>query len=514
MAETDTPRNMEKEILGKSLIYSFSLYIRLFVKLLSGIFIAKLLGPSLFGLKNAYDLARQYESNSDLGVFGALNRLAPYYRGEKDYDKVHAAISSAYSVNLCYAVVAAIIAIIVSRYLKYNGYAQVYVDFVFFFGLMIFTGKLHEYLHTKLRIDHNFYELSVNNLIYGLMVSVLGVVFVYFWSFRGLLISLVVTEVACIGHLMLKEKKFPKIKISSGSYGTLLKIGFPMMVLFLLLMLLANADRTLILAMISEEALGYFGIATVATGIIATIPGAIHSVTLTPVMEKLGRTKDILSIRHYLREPMVIMAYLLPVLIALIYFAIHLPIKYYLDQYAPSISVVKVLVIGIYFQSVSSPILSVCLALNKQIHLICLVVPMVVLNFILNYTFIVAGWGIIGVAAGTSITFFITFCILLYFASVQFGESLQTYLESLLMILLPFIYASVLIVGLDTYIDPVIHNIWFDVMITLIKITVFMICYSVMLYRIRKHSGFIKLYTNLRLLSEKFFPRGFKRNPR
>ena len=115
MAEADTTRNIEKELLGKSLLYSFSLYIRMFVKLLSGIFIAKLLGPSLFGLKNAYDLAREYESNSDLGTFDALNRLAPYYKGEKNYEKASNAINSVFGVNLCYAAIAAIMVITASN---------------------------------------------------------------------------------------------------------------------------------------------------------------------------------------------------------------------------------------------------------------------------------------------------------------------------------------------------------------------------------------------------------------
>ncbi len=76
--------NAEKDILNKSLFYSFSLYIRMSAKLFAGIFIAKFIGPSLYGLRNAFDLSLSYESNSDLGAFSALNRQVPYFRGEKD----------------------------------------------------------------------------------------------------------------------------------------------------------------------------------------------------------------------------------------------------------------------------------------------------------------------------------------------------------------------------------------------------------------------------------------------
>ncbi len=505
--------NLEKQLLSQSLFYSFSLYVRMFLKLLGGIIIAKLLGPWLFGLKNAFDLAREYEMHSDLGAFHALNRLAPYYKGESKIEKARMAIDSVFCINMVYAVIVAAIMIILSLYAGHNGYEQKYVDFLFILGVIVFFGKLHLFLQTKFRIDRKFFELSISQLAYGLTASTCGVIFSYLWGFRGLLISLVMAEGVCIAYLMSKEQEFPKVRISLDLYRQVLKIGFPMMILFLLLILLTNADRTLILAMISEKALGYFGIATVASGAIATIPGAIRSVTLAPVMEKLGRTKDWLSIKNYLSEPMIIMAYLLPVMMSLIFFSVHLPIKYYLDQYTPSVMVVKILMVAVFFESVASPVMSVCLAINKQIELICLVIPLVVLNFMLNYLFIVAGWGINGVAMGTGITFFVCFCTLLYFASVQFEESWRVYFDNLKIILAPFIYASVLIVCIDSLLDVATDNFWFDLMLSLIKISLFMLCYSVMLYRIRKHSGFVKLYANLALIAGRFKTRAFKVNP-
>jgi O-antigen/teichoic acid export membrane protein len=513
MAEQIKPENLEKQLLSQSLFYSFSLYMRMFLKLLGGIIIAKLLGPSLFGLKNAFDLAREYEMHSDLGTFHALNRLAPYYKGENKTEKAHMAINSVFGINMFYAVIVAAITIIVSLYCAHKGYEQRYIDFLFVLGVMVFFGKLHLFLQTKFRIDRKFFELSISQLVYGLTASMFGVILSYLWGFRGLLMSLVIAEVSCIGYLMSKERTFPKIRISFALYWQVLKIGFPMMILFLLLILLTNADRTLILLMISENALGYFGIATVASGVIATIPGAIRSVTLAPVMEKLGRTKDWLSIKHYLSEPMIIMAYALPVVMSFIFFFVHLPIKYYLEQYMLSIAVVKILMIAVFFESVSSPIMSVCLAINKQIALICLVIPLVVLNFSLNYLFIVAGWGINGVAMGTGITFFVCFCTLLYFASIQFRENLRTYFDNLTVILVPFSYASVLIFCIDTFLNVATDNLWFDLMLSLIKVGLFICCYSILLYRIRKHSGFIKLYTNMALIARKFKPRSFKTNP-
>lgn len=514
MADNSQLHTGEKELLSKSLFFSFSLYVRIFLKLLSGIFVAKLLGPSLFGLKNAFDLAIGYESYSDLGVFSALNRQVPFYRGEKNFEKARISIGSVFGINLYYASIAAIFMIAVSQYLGYRGYEPKYVDFALFLGAMIFTGKLNGFVHTKLKIDQKFYLLSKIQLLYGFTASILSVSLAYFFGFRGLLISLLTADVVCIGYFLLKERRFPKIIISFGLYWQLLKIGFPLMILFVLIMLLNSADRTLILAMMSEKELGYFGIATVAAGVITTIPNAVHNVTVAPVMEKLGRTNNSLSIKNYFTDPMFIMAYFLPLMISCIYFAIHLPIEYYLDKYTSSISAVKIMMIGVYFQAVASPSLSISIAFNKQVRLILIVIPLVALNFGLNYILIKLGWGINGVAMGTSITFFTYFCVLLYFASVQFGENLYVYLRNLSMVLIPFWYSLVLILSIDKLFEYEINSLWSDMLITSAKIVIFIVVYCLIIYRnIRKNSIFVKLFASLASITEAMKIKLFGRNP-
>ncbi len=364
--------NLEKELLHKSVYYSLALCLRMFVKLLSGIFIAKILGPSLYGLRNAFDLSISYESYSDLGTLSALNREAPYYRGKKDFQQFNSAVNSAFYINIIYAIFAAAILIMVSQYMRINGYDRKYVDFAFFFGLMIFTNKLIFYLLTVFKIEKRFYLISNINLLYGLIAAVFGVILGYFWEFRGVLISLLLADIACILIMLSKSTIIPELKISFKMYWKLIKIGLPMMFLSLLLMLLASADRALILAMISEKALGYFGIATVATGIIVTIPQAIHSVTQAPVMEKFGRTSDRARVKIYFIRAHDPHGVYPSSLIACLNYSIHIPIEYYLDKYVQSITIVKILTIGIFFNAVSSPAMSISLAFNKQVNLIFL----------------------------------------------------------------------------------------------------------------------------------------------
>jgi O-antigen/teichoic acid export membrane protein len=503
MSNEAQPENLEKEILHKSMCYSLALYARMFVKLLSGIFIAKLLGPSLYGLRNAFDLFIGYESYSDLGTFSALNRQAPYFRGEKDVHKFNTAINSVFCVNIIYAIFAAALLIIISQYLRLSGYEEKYVDFALFFGVMIFTSKLAYFLQTILQIEKNFYLLSKIQVLYGITASILGVILGYFWGFRGVLVSLLVADIACIIPMLLTKNIIPELKFSLHMYFELLKIGLPMMFLLLLLLLLASADRMLILALISQEALGYFAIATIATSVIGTIPHAIRNVTLAPVMEKFGRTKDRGRVKNYFVEPMVLMAYIIPILVVCLNYSIHLPIVYYLDQYVQSITVIKILTIGIFFDAVSSPAMSIALAFNKQVKLIFLVAPLVALNFGLNYLFIKNGLGLNGVAIGTSITFFVYFLVLIFYALRQFGDALKEFTYILLMIFAPFSYAVVLYFCIDRFVPVSINGLWSDILYTSLKMTLFIVLYCLIFYKIRKHSAFIKFLNHLPLIPNK-----------
>ena len=496
--------NAEKEILNKSLVYSFSLYIRMFVKILSGFFIAKFLGPPLYGLRNAFDLSVNYETFSDLGTFSALNREAPYYRGADDNTKFNTALSTVFSINIIYASIAAVVLLLTSWYLRYNGFDQKYVDFVFFLGLMVFTGKFIAYFQTKLKIDKNFYLLSKAEVLYGVSASGLGIVLAYLLGFRGVLISLLSAHLICITYVIFNKKKLPPIRISFPMYWSLLRIGFPMMVLFGLFLLLNSADRIIILAMLSEEALGYFGIAMVAAAVIAMIPQAVHNVTLAPIMEKLGQTGDKHSIKHYFLEPMVLMAYTFPLLIACFHFAIHLPIVYFLNQYMQSIEIIKILILGYFFYAVASPALSVSLAMNKQVKLIFLVLPLVCLNFLLNYFFIRSGWGLKGVALGTSIAYFCYFCAIILFAISNMDESLKAYPKTLVVILIPFFYTVFLFWIIDTHIQFNNDTFWSDVVTTSIKVGTFVLSYSLVFLIVRNFPVFQRLFRIL-------FPKHFKK---
>jgi Na+-driven multidrug efflux pump len=214
-------------------------------------------------------------------------------------------------------------------------------------------------------------------------------------------------------------------------------------------------------------------------------------------MEKLGKTEDIKSIKNYFTETSMILAYVVPLLLAAIYFCIHLPIQYYLIKYLPSIDVVKILSMGLYFSVFPSMAIATCNAMNKQIEIVFLTLPILFVNFLVNYLFLQYGFGIKGVALGTSISYFFYTTALIYYTFKQYKYTIKKYIFFLLAIYAPFICMILLIYLIETFIVLEQKNFWADVKTTSLTLGIFYLCYCPIFFFIRKHSSFKKLYSSM-----------------
>lgn len=466
--------------------------------------IAKLLGPVLYGIRNAFDLVLTYESFSNLGTFIAMRRQVPYYRGGNNKERAEQMVTSAFGVNILYSLFVGTTLILVALYLRKIRWEIIYVDFFFFLGLLIVTNRIKEFYLSKLTIDKNFYLLSRAQILYGFVLTVTCVILAYYLHFRGVLMGVFIADVIYIGYLFKKVKGIPAIRISFSAVWELVRVGFPIMVVGLLLVLISSADRIVIIAMLSKEALGFYGVAAVATSVIGTVPSAIYSVTLPRLMEKLGRTKDIYRIKHYLIDPTILTAYFVPFVIGVLYFGIHVPVEYFLNKFLPSINVVKILSLGLFFSCFSMPV-SICYALNKRLNVMYIAFPVAILNFILNYSFVLVGWGIKGVALGTGISYFVFSSVMIYYALRQFKGRIEESFKSLLLIYAPFLYSLLLMLTVDKCLYLNIVGFWSDVMLTSMKIGLFSLLYIFVFVLIRKQNAFIKLIDNLPSLKRVIF---------
>jgi O-antigen/teichoic acid export membrane protein len=494
----------ERKILKESAFYSFSLCLRIFFGFIQGFLIAKFLDPALYGLRTTFNLVMEYEYYSHSGTFNAMQREVPYYRGQKDEERAKCIVTNVFGVNFLYALAVCATLLFVSLYLSKSNVKSIYVYFPFFLGLSIVTQKVIAFYTAKFITDKKVIFLSRIEIVYVLVKTIVYVTLVFYFGLIGLFGGLIIADVICILYILKNAGRPPRIQVSFHLLWGLLKIGFPIMIVGFLLMVFRNVDRTIILAMLSKEMLGYFGIAAFVSGIIYTIPEVIYSIFYPRLMEKLGRTKDIYRIKNYLIEPTVLVAYFMPFLLAGLYFSTHIPFQYFLTRYLPAINVAKILTLGLFFVPVFRMPLSVCIALNRQIAVIFLALPAILLKIILNYSFIRWGWGINGVAIGTGISYFVLSLLISWYALKQFNPEIQEILRFFLFIYAPFLYSLCLLLMLDHFLTFNADGFWNDLIFTSMKTGIFFVLFSLIFVFVRKHSAFIKLIGSLSVLQRIF----------
>jgi len=331
------------------------------------------------------------------------------------------------------------------------------------------------------------------------------VFFTYFWGLRGLLIGLLLSDFLVSLFIILITREIPSLRINLPILRNLFNIGFPIMLIALVFILLRSIDRIIIANLLPHKMLGYFGVGTILSGVVFASISDLAAIVFAPrVMEKLGRTGDIQQLKNYFIEPTLIIAYCSPFIISILFLGIPIPIHYFLPDYLPTIPVAQILILGAFFNAIMMIPAMVCIAINKQVHVVGLMMVAVVVNGILSYLFIYLGMGIDGVAIGTSISYFALSFLVIQFAMKQFKMKMKEFLGFIILVYAPFIYTAILFFTLKRYCVTGANDLSADVLQTLTIIIIFSFIYSLIFILVRKQSAFQSLFHILKNLKEKF----------
>ena len=494
----------ESKMLSQSAVFSFTLYIILLLGVLRGFLVAKFLGPALYGMRNLFGVFIDYNAYTHFGTLFAMNREVPHYRGRGEEKKAELMVASTFWANLCTVVVIATIFISISFYLRIQNYDQNHCDLLLFTGIIIITSRLVDFYSTKLKLENKFFLLSRIQLVSSSISIFSCIALTYYYSLRGFFIGHLIGDAIFVFSAVKVEKKFPPLIVSIPILQELVKVGAPILGAAILLMVLNSADKIMIVSLLSETALGYYGIAAIATSVIGTVPKAIYSVTLPRLMEKYGKTNDLFQIKNYFVEPTIFLAYFLPFLLSLIYLTIHIPIEYYLSRYIESIIIVKILALGLFFSALPVMATSICYAIKERMSVIYLTIPPLIINIVSNYTLIHLGYGLTGVAIGTALSYF-TYCSsLLWYTMKKYKMNLGEHLKFYIIVYSPFLYSSILLIVLDQFVYFRHDSFWPDATFTFAKLLIFYALYCPILFFIRKQTAFAKFTTHLKsILSRK-----------
>jgi O-antigen/teichoic acid export membrane protein len=429
-----------KDIIG----YSASSLISQALSVVAGLWVARMLGPSNFGIWNAVSLVLIYGAYSEFGILSAMGRELPFYRGKGDLEKAASVEGVARHATFVGSLLAALI-VLVCSFLP--GQAPMMARGLQAMAVVLILQQVYTYHRILLRSYNQFRELSQQQVLLAIFNSGLAVAFVLFLGLTGRMIAAIMAQAAIVLYAVRRNPWRPVPKFHAPVAWALMRVGVPITISGFILSLVTTVDRLMVITFLDEKQLGYIGIALLIAGVVSLIPAMAIQVLVPRINYQFGNSgKDVAALRSFVLTPPTILSALLPILIGSIYLSLPFVIGVLLPAYTPAITAIRIIILGIFFYCIlgMTDVFLVTTGKLKQYALFgCIAL---LLNIILDYLSLQLGYGIEGIAfGGTLITYFFYSCIVIGYALSHYTKRLGDWVRFFLRLWLPFIYMIVLL---------------------------------------------------------------------
>ena len=399
--------------------YSFSGIISQGIGIITVFIVARLLGPSDFGIFSGASLVLVYGAYVEFGALSTMGRDLPYYYGKGDMEKAAEIEGTARRTTIFGALLAAIFIISFSFMPTHSLKMALGLRAM---AIVLIFQNVYTYHKIMLR-SHNFFkELSQQQVLLAVLTLVLVILFVTYLGFTGRLVAAILAQAIILLYAISRNpwSTIPKFKLTV--VWSVICVGLQISLSGFILSSLATVNRLMVIIFLGEKQMGYFGLAVLLKSAITLLPAMACQVLYPRITHEYGHSQNkIESIRSFVLTPPEILSILLPILIGTLYLSLPLIICILLPAYIPGITASRIVIIGIFFFGILGLTDYFLITIGKLKQYIFFGCFALFFNITLNYLLIQFGYGIEGVAlGGTLITYF-------FYSSIVIGYSLSHY---------------------------------------------------------------------------------------
>nr|WP_285801273.1 oligosaccharide flippase family protein [Exiguobacterium sp. s26] len=367
---------------------------------LTGIVNAKVLGPEKFGVLGNIMLILTYISFSSLGVLYSMNREYVIFESNSDSEGTRKVLWTTFTFLSILSVVLLVVSI--GTLYLIDGILRDFILLIFIIGIF---DQYRNFYVNYFRLTNRYRGINHIELIKHVLSFIIIIITIKYFEIYSVLVAMLITSlmVFLYGY---KYSERIKIKLDIVVLKSLLVIGLPLLIYNLGFYLLTSLDRVMIIKYLGYIDLGYYTFSSQI--VIATLtfissvlflyyPQAIKILNIDNGMDK---EKIIQKTEEYTKY-----VEILGVILYLAGAILIVPLVYLVaPQYVESINIYRLLVFGTIATQIAYFSNVFIVSNKKQIYLIYLQIISLFIAFILNYTLIHLGYGIIGVSLATSIT--------------------------------------------------------------------------------------------------------------
>jgi O-antigen/teichoic acid export membrane protein len=487
----------KKKMLHDITRYGSSVIIAHFVTFFGGIIVARMLGPSNFGLWKALQLILTYAIYSELGSLSAMNREVPYFQGKGEIERVNRIRNVVLGQNLFMAL--AVSSGLLLLYYCLPGVLPLSIELILFVCALVFLQQVYAYFEILFRSAHDFSMVSRLRLSRTVMDMGMAIVLIYFLNLNGRLLALTLTFILILIYILKRCKYSLRPEVDLRETLKLLRIGFPILMVGFSGTLYFTIDSLLILKFLGKTQLGYYSIALVFASLMLVLPGVISEVLYPRYAERFGNSDSISSLKLYVMVPNLLMAYGFSLILGIAILLLPMAIMVLLPKYLPTIIPAKIILFGAVFYALSMGPGNFLNTINRQdTNLIINGVGLVVL-FLLIYTFIVLGWGIVGVALGAMFGHFMVSTFRIVFVVRSYFENLVNTIGYLVKLYAPIGFVLLLLLFVERIFITDSRLTFDNLSMLSLKVLVFTGCYGIFSILMSKKTHLVSEIKMLRM---------------
>ena len=371
----------------------------------SNYFAALLLGPMVWGTWQGAKLVLQYGVNLHLGVQNGMHREIPILRGKKESGQQATIIDVCFTFSFVIALIVSLGILFSTFIITMGPELRISLRFI---AIMVFLQYISGFYGSLFRATNEFDIVSKVTVIGGL-ASLFSIILIFFFGLLGFLGGQLIRLLIITCYSYWKSSYSINWHWDNKVLKSLIVIGFPIMLMIFAHIIFTTIDRLLILKFLDAESLGFYSLGTLIFAPLFIIFSTSNSVMYPRFAEQYGKTGDPRSLKRYITVPMEVLSSAMAVLVGAIYIALPLLTKVFLPKYVDGVPAARILMFGLFFYAISGMAGNMLLTINKQVLRLWILLGSALLNFGFSFVALKLGYGIEGVAAGTSIAYFLFF---------------------------------------------------------------------------------------------------------
>ena len=452
-----------------------------------GLSLAVVFGPHVMGVWTQMKLVLIFFPYSHLGTNDAMAREVPRAVGKGDLPRADRIKRTSLGFNLLISSCLALL--FVSYLLVHKGGVDISfrTEWMLLPAVLMLNQMLH-YVIVRLQAENNIGRSGVLILGFSCVSTIAGIAAAKYIGLAGFI---VVVGLSCVAMLYWGEGisycRHPVLDFSV--IPGLIRTGFPIMMSTAMLILLWNIDKIVISYLMSARDLGIYAFQSSIMGVLMIVPHAVGTVFYPKIMENIGRSIDKDMLEKYLVLPTLTMSYLIIPILGIIFLTVHLPIRWLLPQYALSIVPGQICVFGVFFMVMAKMPVTLLVSLNKQNILLVLAAVSVLSGFAADVFFIRYGYGLVGVAAGTAMSFGVYAVLAIFYCIKTIDLPFARTGSFLYLAFLPYVFTCIACMAIQYCLPGDITDWKKDLMDTSIGNGVIIASTSILYFRLNKRYG-------------------------